>query len=212
MTHPGFPSMPSLPAVPPLFAPTHVTPLRRLTVALVAALVLAIAPAPVQGQPVLEDDPGYVDLSRVASWFDAEPSVEIDVTGSLLTMVSNASEASNPRFARLLREMKAIQVRSYPLDAVDGPTLTRRMDALVRDLERDGWTRALVVREAKESVRMFVRHSDDNRIAGLTVLSVDPSDGESVFVNIVGPFPPDDLERLGDVLDVKAMGSAKTEG
>lgn len=172
---------------------------------IVAALLLVVgALGTTRAQSPLAGDPGYVDLSRVDSWFDADPTIAIDVEGELLSLVSDASHNSDPEFARLLRDLKAIHVRGYSLDDASIETIRQRTDALAQELERQGWSRALFVRDDDSTSRIYLRQTDDG-IAGLTALTVDDADGRTVFINVVGPLHPDDLNRLGDELDVDGI-------
>lgn len=171
------------------------------------SVLLAFGLAPAHAQPDTSDlrtDPGYVDLQSVESWFDAEASVAIDIRGPLLDLVASASESNDPEFAKLLRSLKAIQVRGFPSQRISTRRLERRLGDMREMLTEAGWSQALRVRETDgQQAEVYVRYRNDE-IAGLTILSSSPTD-ESVFINIVGTLRPEQLRRLGSALDVEAL-------
>ncbi|NBC84815.1 MAG: DUF4252 domain-containing protein [Bacteroidetes bacterium] len=174
-------------------------------IATVLGLGLVLDPAPSQSQP--EDDlaaqVGYVDLSGVDSWFDAEPATEVDIRGPLVDLVAEAAKSSDPAFAGIMGNVTAIQVRGYPLPADRASNVRARTGQLASSLEESGWTRVIFVREQDEEVSIYLREADD-RVAGLTLLSTKPGD-KSVFVNIVGSLSPDQIAALGRGLNLSAL-------
>lgn len=161
-----------------------------------------------QSQPRLADDslatqPGYVDFSSVSEWFDADASTEVDIQGPLVGLVAEASRSSDPDFARLMGDISAIQVRSFPLSVQTSAGVSAETDAFAERLESSGWKRVIYVREGEERVRVYIREAD-SMIAGLTLLSTKPGD-ESVFINIVGSLSPDQIAQLGRGLNVSAL-------
>jgi hypothetical protein len=98
------------------------------------------------------------------------------------------------------------------MSEVNAEEITRRTDAFAQRLEAEGWRRVLYVRDGAEVARVFLRpdpDSDGDRIAGLTVLAVDPSD-EAVLINVVGPISPDQLQQLGSSLHIESLRDIKT--
>jgi hypothetical protein len=87
-------------------------------------------------------------------------------------------------------------------------TLNERTQELTSLLEDQGWQRALYVREGNESSYVYVRR-DGDAIAGLTILSTDPNN-ESVFVNIVGSIRPEQIQKLGQELDIESLETLDT--
>ena len=162
------------------------------------ALVLLGAAAPVHGQSRPEQDPGYVDFSEVDGWFADAASVEVNIKGTLLRLVAEASRYDDPELADLLMELDMIQVRAFPLRRSQFRTVGQQADRLARRLERDGWDTVLRVRDDAdyEYIDMHVRVVDD-AIAGLVVLVVSPGEEETAFVNIVGEIDPAQIGRIG---------------
>jgi hypothetical protein len=169
----------------------------------------AYGQSPSNGSPSdeLARHPGYVDLRAVESWFDTRATIQVDISGSLLSLVAQSTKESDAEFSQMIDELKAIQVRGYPMAGIDAQEITRRTDRLAQQLEREGWHRVLYVRDGSEVARIYVR-PDETQIAGLTVLAVDPSD-ETVVVNVVGPMHPEELQRLGTRLDIESLRSVQ---
>ncbi|NNE34815.1 MAG: DUF4252 domain-containing protein [Rhodothermales bacterium] len=149
-----------------------------------------------RAQDRLQDDPGYVDVDRMNSWFDEEATVEVNVKGALLNMIAEASRYEDPDLARMLHRLKAIQVRAYELSSSDFGRASGRLKDFGRSLEQDGWETVVRARQDDEHVEMYLRSRGD-RITGMVVLGVDRSDAEAVMVNIVGEIDPDEIGRIG---------------
>lgn len=170
---------------------------------LLIALLLCNLARLAQAQDALENDPGYVSARTVESWFDAPPQVEINVKGVLLEMVAEASRESNPELTDLLSKLKAIQVRVFDADVRQRDTFERQTSALIDNLTSQGWETFVRVREDDENVNIQLK-TQDNTIAGMVVL-VTESEGESVFINIVGDISPKEIGRLGRALDIDPL-------
>ena len=164
---------------------------------------LLISPALVtQAQDELDQDPGYVDVQTIESWFDAEPNIEVNIQGALLELVTEASRESNPEMADLLNKLKAVQVRGFTEGSFDSETIQERTQALADELESRGWLPAVHVREEGENVNMYLRE-ENGTINGLMVMVAQPE--ESIFVNIVGPIDPAQIGRLGRAFDIDPL-------
>ena len=179
----------------------------RLATVLFLCIGLASTPAQAQND-TLRTQPGYVDFSPVDAWFDTDATVQIDLQGAVLKLVASASESSDPEFSDLVGNLEGIQVRGYPARGLTAETLNERTQELMSLLEDQGWQRALYVREGSESSYVYVRR-DGDAIAGLTILSTDPNN-ESVFVNIVGSIRPEQIQKLGQELDIESLETLDT--
>ncbi len=147
-------------------------------------------------QDRIEDSPGYVDLSLIEDWFDATPSIEVNIKGALLRLVAEASRYEDPDLADLLFKLQAIQMRGFPMRHSEFEDVDRATDTLVGQLEDDGWDTVMRIRDRDERVDMYLRMHDDI-VAGLIVMVVEPGADETVFVNIVGDIDPEQIGRLG---------------
>jgi len=174
--------------------------------AVIAGIGVFLDPAQSQPHPTdesLADQPGYVDMSAVDSWFDTDASTEVDIQGPLVDLVAEASQSSNPDFARLMGDVRGIQVRGYPLSKDAAPGIAEKTEAFAQTLESSGWQRVIYVRDGDERVQVYIREAD-SMIAGLTLLSTKPGD-ECVVVNIVGSLSPDQIAQLGRGLNLSAL-------
>jgi hypothetical protein len=162
----------------------------------VVILVVAAWCQPVAAQSRIEDDPGYVDFSRLASEFGQQPIMEINIHGALLRLVAEASELEDPELARMLRRIRGVYVRGFELEGLDVDRVRRLKDNISTTLERDRWDSFIRVRDRDEDIDFFVRMQGDD-IAGLVVMSIDRSDDETVFLNIVGNIRPEEIGRIG---------------
>lgn len=174
-----------------------------LTTGLFVATLGVFAPAHAQGD--LTSDPGYVDMTSVDGWFNSEATVRVDIQGELLNLIASASDDSRSDFSQVVQNLRAIQVRAYSMQGMDATSISERVDELASRLERDGWSRALFIRNEDSVSRVYVRrNASEDEIHGLTVFTT-KTDGESVFVNIVGPMTPEQIHRLGDDLDIESL-------
>jgi hypothetical protein len=164
----------------------------------------------------LTSHPGYVNLSDVESWFDTDASIQVDIRGSLLHLVAQSTKESDADFSKMVDGLQAIQVRGYPMTGLDADAIGQRVDRLAAELESQGWKRVLYVRDGAEVARVYLRpdstatgsNGEGSRIAGLTVLAVDPAD-ETVLVNVVGPMEPEQIQKLGANLNVESLRQVK---
>lgn len=180
--------------------------MRWAAVLVLAGLLGATVPsARAQSGGDLSRDPGYVDMAFVERWIDTEASIEVNIRGALLRLVASASEAEDPELARLLRRLKAIQVRGYPLHGTTDYRAAEDHAARLADrLRQRDWDTVLSIRETGERVDMYVKAGDE-AIAGLVVFVVDAHDGESVFINIVGEIDPEEIGRIGRKFNIGSL-------
>ena len=166
-------------------------------------LGLALWGAPAKAQEALSREPGYVDVAVIDTWFDAPPSVEVNIQGALMRMVAGASQESNPELAEVVNKLKAIQVRGFTHENVQRSAIVRQTSRLADRLEREGWETVVRVRENDEDVSVQLKMQDDI-IAGLVVMTTE-AEGESFFINIVGDISPEQIGRLGQALDIDPL-------
>ena len=167
-------------------------------------------PVRAQQQSDLRDTPGYVDFDEVSQWFDAPANIEVNLRGALLNLIANSAGEAEPEFASLVGNLKAIQVRGFPMTGADQDEVMRRFEDLARRLEAQGWERIVYIRDRGDSVNIYTK-SEGETIAGLTVMVADPSDQETVFVNIVGSIRPEDLSKIGRGLDIEPLKDVDSE-
>lgn len=181
---------------------------------LLSAALAAIALASrATAQPLL--DPVQLD-----GLFDVEPTVEVNLSGSLLRLAAEASRGDEPEVATMIDNLRGITVRIYPLDAALGD-VDAEVGQIGRQFEAAGWNTLVRVRarpDARlaegeededvedEDVWVYVRDAAE-AFDGLVVMTLDRTEGQAVFVHLDGTINPADVGRLsrrfGDV-DVEA--------
>lgn len=156
-------------------------------------LIAAVSAGTALAQP-LEDQPGYVDFGDLADLEDSEPTVEISLGSALLGFLSAAAQEEDPELASALSRLKSIRLNVFQVDADSIDSAKARANEIVSRLERDDWEPAVSVRSQDSNIHMYMK-SMDGRVAGMTVVMVDP-DGEAVFMNIVGEIDPQQMGRV----------------
>lgn len=167
---------------------------------LLAALLLLAAPA-VSAQSAF-------DVDRLDQLFDRPPNVEVNLRGSLLRLAAAATADDEPELSQLIRELDAVTVRTYPLDAARAG-FDDELGGLTRGLEAAGWYTMVRVRsdpaaitrpleegeedDSREDVWVFVNDRDD-AFGGLAVVAVDHAERTATFVHIDGLI---DVEQIG---------------
>jgi hypothetical protein len=174
----------------------------------VLALLLAVpavSPAWPAG-PALE--PGALPFQELDLFPRDKLSVEIDLEGPLLRMVSEATRGDDPDFARLMAGLKAIHVEVFPLKGKEGAEPLRpKIDRLLRWLEDRGWHSTVRVRDKGEETYIYMKEGG-GQIVGLAILSVQPGQ-EAALINIVGKLDPAEIGRLGHGLDIPQLQKAQ---
>ena len=94
--------------------------------------------------------------------------------------------------------LKAITVQAVPLKGLDEGALRAKIGRTVHWLEDRGWKSTMRVRDKGEETYIYLREVD-GKIAGLTLLTLEPGD-EAVVINIVGRIDPAQLGRLSQSL------------
>jgi len=191
--------------------------MRSSTLFSVAALLFAgsvlwmgtASPVRAQHNDIAEA-PGYVNFDDVGQWFDAPANIEVNLRGALLDLIANSSDEAEPEFAGLMRSLQAIQVRGFPLSGTNQEEVMRRFDDMSSRLQSSGWERVVYIRdEAGEFVNVFMK-PDNESIAGLTIMVADPSEQETIFVNIVGSIRPEEIGKIGRGLDIEPLQNVDT--
>lgn len=192
----------------PLFLILYTMMRYSLSLLALAAILAAATPGTAFAQNNLRADPGYLDLTTVEQWFDAEPWLEVNIKGALLNLIVGAAEAEDdPELTSILSKLKAIEVRGYPLTSQNFDDIDRHARQLAGRLESQGWETVVRLREDDERINVFLK-SNGNSIAGLVVMVLDPSDDDgAVFVNIVGDIDPKEVGRIGQRFDIDPLSN-----
>ncbi|MEM1053965.1 MAG: DUF4252 domain-containing protein [Bacteroidota bacterium] len=153
-----------------------------------------------------------LDPDRLDAMFGSEPTVEVNLRGSLLTLAAEAARADDPEIGLMLDGLRGVTVRIYSASE-DHSRFLSRMDEIGDEFERDGWLTMIRVRgyrgdadgdgdEDEGDVWVYVL-DDGERFDGMAVMALEPEDDTAVFVHIDGTIDPADVARLtntfGDV-------------
>lgn len=174
---------------------------RYASLLLLCGVLLASTPASGQN---LDRDAGFVDLASIERVFNAPPKIEVNVRGSLLRMVTEASRREDPALADVLGRLKSVQVRSWEIDAARQSDIERHANDFAQRLTRGGWDTVVRVREDGQNVGVFLRETGD-LISGLTIVVVES--GEAIFVNIVGDIDPSEVGMIGQRFNIDGISN-----
>jgi uncharacterized protein DUF4252 len=163
-------------------------------------LVLLVLPAAAGRAQKLTDQPGYVPIEQLDLFPREKLSVEINLEGALLRLISAGARGADPEFSSMISGLKAIKVQAIPVKDLDVEALRSKIGHTVRWLEDHGWTSTMKVRDHGEETYLYLKETD-GKISGLTLLSLEPGD-EAVVINIVGRIDPEQLGRLSQSLDL----------
>lgn len=141
-----------------------------------------------------------LDPARFDVLFSEEPTVEVNLQGSLLRLAAAATREDEPETAALIDGLNAITVRIYPLSAAL-TDLASDLGDVGHGLEADGWSTFVRVRDGGggegENGDVWIYVRDDGEVfGGLVVMALDPDEDSAAFVLIDGEIKPDDIGRL----------------
>ena len=166
---------------------------RGLAVALGAMLAF---PAIAQ-EDALKAFPGYVDFGELNSIF-GEPTVQISIGASLLSLVGSLSAEDDPETAELFKKLNGVRVNVFETESMAAGAVD-----LVKDisgkLSSTGWESVVTVNSDDEQVRVFMKINDQT-VDGITVMAIEQD--EAVFINVIGNIKPSELERVMDNFDM----------
>jgi len=173
--------------------------MRKPTLFAIALLFLAASSGLAQK---VENEPGYFSIQDLDLFPRDKLSVEVNLEGALLRMVVEASR-DDPEFSSVIAGLRAIHVQVFPLAGADTGSIRSKIGRAVRLLEDRGWHSTVKVREGGEETYIYLKEAD-GKIAGLTLLSLEPGD-EAVAINIVGRIDPAQIGRLGRHFDIPQL-------
>ena len=145
---------------------------------------------------------GYFNFSEVPG-LDEEPTVQIEISPTMLNFVSEALKATNPEATGLLAGIEGVRVLVYDISD-DAREVLKFIDDVSSRLERDNWERTVYIQGEDEKVRVYVQF-DDTRVTGLTVMVAHLEGNEAVFINVAGEIDP---ARIGQVAGALGLDEA----
>lgn len=171
----------------------------------VAALMLLTPLAAVCGEDDdIKDHPGYINLDDIEIPKTSESMTMIDLGPELLRIFSKSDdEDAGEKVSRII----SIHVRSFESDSIDMEELQPVIERIEKKLERENWKQLIYTKEEDEQTTVSLKY-DEDRILGLLVMSIDPTE-EVTFVNIIGDFNLDDLDDFDIDLDDDTLDSLR---
>lgn len=149
-------------------------------------------------------EPGYVDFGELAEFETGEAVTEVYIDETLLQMVAKMTKEKEPEMADLLNGLKLVKVNSYEISDENETEILNRMESIAQKLNGTKWQR-MVKRKAKdETVYVFVRTGNTEKLTGLVVLAFDKP-GEAAFINIVGDIDLASIGKLSNKFDIPAL-------
>jgi hypothetical protein len=148
-------------------------------------------------EDALKAFPGYVDFGELNTIF-GEPTVQISVGASLLSLVGSLSAEDDPEAAELFKKLNGVRVNVFETESMADGAVDLVKDISDR-LSKGGWESVVTVNSAEEQVRVFIKINED-LVDGITVMALE--DDEAVFVNVIGNISPTELQKVMKNFDV----------
>jgi hypothetical protein len=160
-------------------------------------------------------DPGYVDIGKFKP-VEGRQFVEVNLHAPLLKFASVFVDNEEPEVAALIRTIKHVRVNVVGYDESTRAETTDRVEGVRRELEAQGWTQMVTVKQAEdaENVAVFIKMGSDDSVEGLIVTVIDSGKKEVVFVNLVGNIRPEQIATIGKRLNIDPLAklTMKTNG
>ncbi|MEM7586486.1 MAG: DUF4252 domain-containing protein [Acidobacteriota bacterium] len=176
---------------------------RWLVAGLLAAGLLIPSPAWAKGsKPDWHDHPGFFPLDKLGILERKDLTVEINLQGAMLRMVAKAVRATEPEFAGVIEDLRAVRVQVAEVEELDLEAIGRRVATASEWLESNDWQAVVRTRDQGEQTHIYTRDIDDE-IHGMAILVVDAS--EVVVINIVGGIDLEQVVGLGEALGIRYL-------
>jgi len=161
-------------------------------------VVCALVSMPALGQEdELKKLDGYIDFGDLSASY-GEPSIQINIGGTLLQWVGMMAENSDPEATKIMSGLKGVRVLGYPID--NDPEVAREKFTEVKStLKSKGWEPVVQVLEHDEQVLIYMK-LNDSVMEGMTVMTVDNE--EVMFINIIGQIDPKQVGKVMDSFDI----------
>lgn len=169
---------------------------------LIGSLCALISLPALAQEDELKNLAGFVDFGDLSQTY-GEPSIAINIGGTLLGFVSAISKESNPETSEMMGQLKGVRVFGYPISA-DPDVAKNKFTEVKNSLKSKGWEPVVQVNDAEDQVMIYMK-MDGANMEGLTVMTVDAT--EVMFINIIGKLDPEKLGQMMKNFDVDIDGS-----
>lgn len=148
---------------------------------------------------------GYVDFGNLSKFETEDEVTEVLIEEHLIRMVSKMAGKNEPELSNVLDGIKLIKVNTFGVSDKNYNQLAKIVTDIDKKLINDGWDRIVKTRSKDEVVNVFILTTDEEKIDGLVVTSVEKND-EAAFVNIVGNIDLETIGELSDKFDIPSIG------
>jgi hypothetical protein len=155
---------------------------------------------------------GYVDIGKFQPAEGCQ-FVEVNLHASMLKFASVFVDKNEPEIADLIRAVKHVRVNVVGYDESTRADTTHRVENIRRELEGQGWTQMVTVKDTGESndVAVYVKMAADDTIDGIVVTVIDSGKREVVFVNLVGNIKPEQVAMIGKRLNIEPLSQLSSK-
>src|SRR4051794_12600875 len=115
-----------------------------LTLTVVAILSSAFANESPGAEALL---PGQVDYGKFAPTSEGSDFVEVNLSGSLISLAARIVEKEEPEVARLLNNVKLVRVNVIGLNEGNRADLKKRVEKIRKQLDATGWERTVLAQK-----------------------------------------------------------------
>lgn len=185
----------------------------KLRVFLISVFIVfgVAAGAMADGESDLKKLPGYVDFETLDIFGEQEAKIEVYLKDDMLKLVSKFVEDEDEEAYRMLSKLKLVRVHVFDVDHDMAQKYADKSSRTVKELDKKGWERIVRVSEDDEMVYVYLMPSKEYEyLEGIVVIVID--DEEAVFVNIVGEIHPDDVDNLGEFLEIDELDLGHSKG
>jgi hypothetical protein len=148
--------------------------------------------------------PGQVDFGNLAPSSGGSDFVEVNLSGSLISLAARIIEKEEPEVARLLNTVELVRVNVIAMNDDNRTDLKKRFDKIRTELDHGGWERIVIAQKENQDVGVYLKTRDKDTVQGVLVM-VTEAERQAVFVNVVGNIKPEQLALLGDKLHIDPL-------
>ena len=148
--------------------------------------------------------PGQVDLGNFSPSGGGSDFVEVNLSGSLISLAARIVEKEEPDVARLLNTVQLVRVNVIGLNEDNRGDLKERIEKIRKELDKGKWERIVIAQKEDQDVGVYLKTRDKDTVQGVFVM-VTEAQQQAVFVNVVGDIKPEQLALLGEKLHIDPL-------
>lgn len=133
--------------------------------------------------------------------------VEVTIGPELIAFAATLAAQKEPDAARLLSELRKVEVRVVSLDDTNREQAVKQVGDLRESLKGGGWSKVVTARDGGDDVQVFMRVGGGEVIEGL-VVTVLSGDGEAVCVHVDGSLNAKTIAALQQRFNVPGLDAA----